>query len=154
MNCSWGANGAGPGMARPRLSNGVLCVTTKSTLRLDNPARKSPADPLNAARDRPRRLDLDHEVDGPHVDAELERRGCHQSPDEPRFQPVFDLDALRPGEGAVVRADQRFARQLVERRGQPLREAPAVDEDQGGLVRLDQLEQPRVNRAPDRLARR
>ena len=31
------------------------------------------ADPLQAARDRARRLDLDHEVDGAHVDAELER---------------------------------------------------------------------------------
>src|SRR5579862_4579380 len=33
-----------------------------------------PADALQAARDRLRRLDLDHEIDGTHVDAELEAR--------------------------------------------------------------------------------
>ena len=33
------------------------------------------ADALHAARDRRRRLDLDDEIDGAHVDAELERRG-------------------------------------------------------------------------------
>ena len=33
------------------------------------------ADALQAARDRLRRLDLEHEVDGAHVDAELERGG-------------------------------------------------------------------------------
>ena len=33
------------------------------------------ADPLHAAGDRRRRLDLDHEIDRAHVDAELQRRG-------------------------------------------------------------------------------
>ena len=53
-----------------------------------------------------------------------------------------------------MRADQRLAGQLVERAGQPLGEAPAVDEDQRRAVRADQLEQPRVDRRPDRRARR
>ena len=48
-------------------------------LREDSPLRdlahlvSGPADALHAARDRLRRLDLDHEVDGAHVDSELER---------------------------------------------------------------------------------
>ena len=33
------------------------------------------ADALQAAGDRRRRFDLDDEIDGAHVDAELERRG-------------------------------------------------------------------------------
>ena len=37
------------------------------------------ADALQPARDRLRRLDLDHEVDGAHVDAELERGGGDQA---------------------------------------------------------------------------
>ena len=36
------------------------------------------ADALNAAGDRLRRLDLDHEVDGAHVDAELEARASRR----------------------------------------------------------------------------
>ena len=69
------------------------------------------------------------------------------------LEQVLDLDALRPGDRAVVRADERLARQLVERAGQPLGEPPAVDEDQRRAVRANQLEQPRVDRRPDRRPR-
>ena len=51
------------------------------------------------------------------------------------LQQVLDLDPLRPRERAVVRAHERLAGELVERRGQPLGEAPAVDEDQRRAVR-------------------
>ena len=112
------------------------------------------ADALHAARDRRRRLDLDDEIDRAHVDAELQRRGGDQAAELAGLEPVFDLDALRPRERAVVRADQRLAGQLVERGGQPLGEPPAVDEDERGAVRLHQLEQARMDGRPDRRPRR
>ena len=93
------------------------------------------------------------EIDRAHVDAELERRGRDQAADLSGLQPVFDLDALRPRERSVVRADQRLAGQLVERAGEPLRDAAAVDEDQRRAVRAHQFEQARMDRAPDRRPR-
>ncbi len=47
-------------------------------------------------------------------------------------------------------ARQRVARQRVDRAGQPLRQPPAVDEDQRRAVFEHQFEQPRVDRRPDR----
>ena len=90
------------------------------------------------------------QIDRAHVDAELERRGGDEPADLPGLQPILDLDALRPRQRAVMRAHQRFAGQLVQRRRQPLGDAPAVDEDQRRPVRPDQLEQPRMDRRPDR----
>ena len=52
------------------------------------------ADPLEAARDGLRRLDLDHEVDGAHVDPELERRGRDETRDPAGLQILLDHDAL------------------------------------------------------------
>ena len=52
-----------------------------------------------------------------------------------------------------MRAHERLAGELVERAGEPLREPPAVDEDQRRAVRADQLEQPRMDRRPDRRPR-
>ena len=70
----------------------------------------------------------------------------------PGLQPVFDLDALRPRERAVVRANECLAGELVERRRQPLGDAAAVDEDQRGAVRLHELQEPGMDRGPDRRA--
>ena len=42
---------------------------------------------------------------------------------------VFDLEALLAGDRAVVGVDQRLAGQLVQRGGEPLGQAAAVDED-------------------------
>ena len=69
------------------------------------------------------------------------------------LQQILDLDALRPRDRPVMRAHQRLAGQLVERAGQPLGQPPAVDEDQRRAMRADQLEQPRVDRRPDRRPR-
>ena len=51
------------------------------------------ADPLQPARHRRRRFDLHDQVDGAHVDAELERRGRDERPDAPGLQQVFHLAA-------------------------------------------------------------
>ena len=60
------------------------------------------ADPLQAAADRLRRLDLDHQVDGAHVDAQLQRRRRDQAGQLPRLQHLLDHSALLVGQRAVV----------------------------------------------------
>ena len=78
-------------------------------LREDPPLRDGaqlvpgPADALQAAGDRLRALDLDHEVDRAHVDPELEARGGDETRDAARLQELLDLDPLLPGQRAVVR---------------------------------------------------
>ena len=62
------------------------------------------ADALQAARHRRGRLDLEHEVDRAHVDAQLERGGGHQARQLPRLELVLDDEALLPSERAVVGA--------------------------------------------------
>ena len=63
------------------------------------------ADALQAARDRLRRLDLDHEVDRAHVDAELEARRRDEARDAARLQILLDEHALLARERAVVARD-------------------------------------------------
>ena len=106
-------------------------------------------DALHAARDRGRRLDLDHQIDRAHVDAQFERRGGAQSLDLPGLQQLFDHRALRRGERSVMRARDGFAGKIVQRAGQPLGDPPAVDEDEGRIPLADELEQPRMDRVPD-----
>jgi hypothetical protein len=72
------------------------------------------ADPLEAARDRLRRLDLDDEVDRAHVDAELERRRRDEARNLALLQELLDLDPLLAGERAVVGARKLGLGQLVE----------------------------------------
>ncbi len=74
-----------------------------------------------------------------------------------RSAPAFSRSSISTRCGArdraVVRAHQRLAGELVERAGQPLGEPAAVDEDQRRPVRANQLEQPRMDRRPDRRPR-
>ena len=62
------------------------------------------ADALQPAGDRLRRLDLQHEVDGAHVDPELERAGGHEAGQLAGLQQLLDHGALLARERAVVRA--------------------------------------------------
>ena len=62
------------------------------------------SDALQAARDGLGRLDLQHEVDGAHVDAQLERAGGHQAGQLAGLEQLLDLGALLARERAVVRA--------------------------------------------------
>ena len=108
------------------------------------------ADALQAARDGLRALDLDHEVDRAHVDAELERGRGDEARDLPRLQELLDLDPLLARERAVVRAGDGRVRELVQAEGEPLRETAVVDEHDRRAVLLHELEQRRVDRGPDR----
>ena len=74
------------------------------------PPVAGPADALQAAADGARRLDLDHEVDGAHVDAELEAAGGDEAAQLAPLQLVLDDDALLAGQRAVVGLDQLAAR--------------------------------------------
>ena len=60
------------------------------------------ADPLQAAADRLRRLDLDHQVDGAHVDAQLQGRRRDEAGKLPGLEHLLDYQALFVGERAVV----------------------------------------------------
>ena len=106
-------------------------------------------DALHAARDRGRRLDLDHEIDRSHVDAELERAGRHQRPEPPGLQIVLDAKPLLACDRPVMRVRQLFTRQIVQRVRDALREPAAVDEDERRAVLAHELEEPRVDRRPD-----
>ena len=110
------------------------------------------ADALQPARDRLRRLDLDDEVDGAHVDAELERRGGDEARDLAELQQLLDLDPLLARERAVVGARDLFLGELVEPQREPLGEAAVVDEDDRRAVLLDEPQELRVHGRPDRRA--
>ncbi len=60
------------------------------------------ADPLQAAGDRLRRLDLDDQVDGAHVDAQLEGGGRDEAGELPRLEHLLDQGALLVGERPMV----------------------------------------------------
>ena len=108
------------------------------------------ADALQAARDRLRALDLDHEVDRTHVDPELEARGGDEAGDLPRLQELLDLDPLLAGERAMMRSRDLFLRELVQPEREPLGEPAVVDEDDRRAMRAHELEQGRIDRRPDR----
>ena len=107
------------------------------------------SDALHAACDRRWRFNLDDEIDRPHVDPELEGGRSDQSTDLPGLQAIFDLHPLRPGERSVVCPHEWFAGQLVEGAGDPLGDAPAVDENERGTIGQHQFQQPWIDRGPD-----
>ena len=112
------------------------------------------ADALQPGGDRLRRLDLEHEVDGAHVDAELEAGGRDQAGQLAGLELVLDQQALLPCQRAMVGTGDRLFSKLVEAQGEPLGAAAVVDEDQRRAVLAHQLEQLGVDRGPDRLAGR
>ena len=113
-----------------------------------------PADALQPAGDRLGALDLDHEIDGSHVDPQLERRRGDEARDQPRLQELLDLDALLARERAVVGSRDRLLGELVQPQGEPLGEPPVVDEHDRGAVLSHESEQRGVDRRPDRAGRR
>ena len=106
------------------------------------------ADALQAARDRARRLDQQHQIDRAHVDAELETRRRDDAADAPRLQRLLDLAPLLVRDAAVVREQDLLARELVEPLAEPLAEPARVHEQDRRAVREHLLEQPRMDRRP------
>ena len=106
------------------------------------------ADALQPARHRAGRLDLDDEVDGAHVDAELEAARRDDRPERAGLELVLDDDALLARERAVVRLDEILATlldhallqgELVEAGRESLGRPTRVAEDDRRAVREDQL---------------
>ncbi len=106
-------------------------------------------DALHAPRHRARRLDLDDEVDGTHVDAQLERAGGDDAAQQAALQLVFDDDPLLAGQRAVVCLDQLVAGELVEVGGQSFGLAPGVAEDDGAAMGEHLGEDRGVDALPD-----
>ena len=73
--------------------------------------------------DRLRRLDLQHEVDGAHVDAELERGGRDEARQLAGLQLLLDHEPLLARQRAVVRAGDLLLGELVQPQREPLRRA-------------------------------
>ncbi len=85
-------------------------------------------DALQTARHRAGRLDEQHQIDGAHVDAELETRSRDDSANPPRLQRLLDLAPLLVRDAAVVREQDLLARQFVESLAQPLAKPPRIHE--------------------------
>ena len=98
------------------------------------------ADPLHQARGALGRADIDDEIDVAPVDAEVERGGADHAAQLSRRHRVLDLAALGDVERAVMQRDREavvvHAPKILE---QHFGLAAGVDEDQRGLVALDQL---------------
>src|SRR5207342_204245 len=107
-------------------------------------------DPLEPARDRTRRLDLDHEIHGAHVDPELERARRDDRLQGAELELILDLEPLLARDRAVVRASELLAGELVETGREALGQAARVDEHDRRTVRPDQLEYLGMDRRPDR----
>src|ERR1700730_14000415 len=104
---------------------------------------------LNARRDAWRRLDLQHQVDRAHVDAQLQGR-CRDEPAQGSgLQLVFDEHALLSRDRAVMSPDQVLFRELVHARAYAFGQAPRVDEDDGRVVLADQLQETWIYGGPD-----
>ena len=86
------------------------------------------ADPLEQRRDRPRRAELDDEIDGADVDAELERRRGDRALDLTVLELLLGGEPQRARHRAVVRDDVLLAEPLLERRRGALDQPPRVDE--------------------------
>ncbi|GAB3872476.1 hypothetical protein GCM10027610_137970 [Dactylosporangium cerinum] len=135
------------------------------------------SDPLQAGGDARGRLDLHDEVDGAHVDAQLQAGGGDDGRQLAGLEGLLDVLALLAGDAAVVRAghDRRRAvggpglrhhlgrrpwrggrgdagagcGQLVDPGAEPLGAAPRVGEHDGGAVALDQVEHALLHGGPD-----
>ena len=66
-----------------------------------------PADALQPAGHRRRRLDLDHQIDRAHVDAQLQAGGGDDGLQPSGLEVVLDLGALLLADRAVVGAGQQ-----------------------------------------------
>ena len=123
-----------------------------------------PADALQATAHGAGRLDLDHEVDGAHVDAELEAARGDDGPEVAALELVLDDDALLTGQRTVVRLDEVLVApaglgvdpdaallgELVELGGESLGQSAGVAEDDRRAVLEHLVEDARVHARPDR----
>ena len=104
---------------------------------------------LDPGGDAWRGLDLQHEVDRAHVDAELERRSRDEPAQVAGLQLVLDEQTLFARDRPVVGAYQLLLGELVDAGRDSLGEAARIDEHDGRAVLSDQLDESRIDRRPD-----
>jgi hypothetical protein len=89
---------------------------------------------LQQGIDRPWRADLADQVHLADVDPQFERGGRHQHPQRAGLQPGFGIQAMLPGQAAMMGADCFPAEPIGELPGQPFAQPARVDEDQRGAM--------------------
>ena len=92
------------------------------------------ADSLEEGGQAARRAELTHQLDGPDVDAQLERRGRDECCELAVAQPLLDALAALDGEAAVMRRDAVRAEPLAEQVRDPLGLPARVGEHQRRAV--------------------
>ena len=115
-------------------------------------------DALHATTHRARRFNLNHEIDGTHVNAEFQTARGDQCTQFPALQLVLDDHALFPSERSVVRFDQfvhtaaanaALDGELIDVGGQTFGLTPRIAEDDGALVFEDEVQDLRIHARPD-----
>ncbi len=104
-------------------------------------------DALEQCRDRARRTELDHQIDGADVDAELERGRRDRALDLTVLELLLRGEAQDARHRAVVRHHVLLAEPLLEGRRCALDEPPRVDEQDRGAMLGDQLGDPVIDPA-------
>ena len=92
---------------------------------------------------------LRDEIDMADVDAEFHRSRGHEDFQLARLELPLGGEAVVPAHAAMVGAHRAFAEALAQSQRKPLGQAAGVDENQGGVVGQDQLNQPLVQLIPD-----
>ncbi len=106
------------------------------------------ADSLQAARDRSRRFHQNHEIDGPHIDPELEGARGDDALELAPLQRFLNLAALLVGKASMVSAEERSLGELVQPLCGFLGERAAVDEDECRPMRPEKTEDLGVDPGP------
>ena len=91
---------------------------------------------------------MTHQFHIAYVQAQFQGGGGHQGLEFAALQPLLGVQAMFPGQAAVVGGDMLLPDALRQKTGRPLRQAAGVHKDQGGFARLDQGRQPPVHFLP------
>ncbi len=111
----------------------------------------SPADTLQGARDIARRLHLADQIDRPHVDAQLQRRGGDDGRQPALLQRRLGLLPHFQGDTAVMCAGEVVL--FVQEGGDSFNGPAIVGEDDGRTMVADLVAEKAVDRRPDRFLR-
>ena len=103
---------------------------------------------LQERGDRARRAELADQVDLADVDAQLQRRGCHQHRQLAALESLLGIQPLLFRQTAVMRRHGFLAQPLGQMPRGALGHAPRVDEHQRGAMRLHQLGETVVDQLP------
>jgi hypothetical protein len=107
------------------------------------------ADALQERRDRTRRSQLANQINGPNVDAQLQRRGGNERFQFATLETVLRIEPEFRGKAPVMRRDFVLAHPFAQMMGHALSQATCVNEHERSAVRLDQIRQPVIDLGPD-----